>query len=204
MDSENRDKDKKHLMFPVNSAPLSVDQIKSVYICEGISAEEIAERYKLPVLSIKALIEEHKLPELRSAYVRDGLSKLQNVQLGQAQKLMDLENSFKRMRIIQLEKMLEDYAAYYARHGHFYKTHPISGEILKDSNNIPMQIFVPNISKEIRDLKESVSLSEGLKNVLSQIDDIINKKPSRVAQPVNSDDIEMDNFNGLFKKRKED
>jgi hypothetical protein len=56
------------------------------------------------------------------------------------------------------------------------------------------------VSQEITQLKESVSLSEGLKQLLGQIDDIINK-PKDVEQ-LDPNIIDVTNFNGLFQKKK--
>jgi hypothetical protein len=206
MDDQNRDKDKKHLILPSQGSgrtnfPVSVDQIKSVYITEGVSDKEIADRFSIPLDSVKRIIDENQLEKVRADHVRDGLKHIQNVQVNQAQRLMDMEGSFKRMRIVQLEKILEDYMAYYARHGHFYKLHPITGEILKDQNGFPLQINIPNITKEIQSLKESVSLSEGLKLLLNQIDAIINKP--RKVDNVNSDIIDVTDYNNLFKPRED-
>jgi len=39
-----------------------------------------------------------------------------------------------------------------------------------------MLISIPNISKELKELKEGVSLSEGLKSVLHQVSDLIHTK----------------------------
>lgn len=207
MDSEDRDKDKKHMFVPSQGTGktnkmVSLDIIKTVYICEGIGSKEIAERFNLPEETIEKLIEDNKLEELRKSYMRQGLSELQNVQLTQAQKLLNMENSFKNMRILQLEKILQDFMVYYARHGHFYKLHPVTQEILNDTNGMPLQIKVPNVIAEIKDLKESVSLSEGMKMVLGQIDDIINKPKKKLS--VDPNVIDVDNYNDLFKKRKND
>lgn len=181
-----------HLSIPV-------EQIKSVFICEGISAKEIAVRFFLSEGQIQKIITDNKLEELRSAYLRQGISELQNVQINQAQKLMNLETKFKSMRIIQLEKILEDHIAYHQRHGHFYKLHPVTGEILRDTNGLPIQLKLPNITKEITDLKETVSLSEGLKQLLSKLDDIINKPKD--AERIDSETIDMAKFGNLFEAR---
>ena len=102
------------------------------------------------------------------------------------------------MRIIQLETVLEDHLAYYARHGDFYKRHPVHGEILEDSDGIPMQIKLPNISKEIRDLKESVTMSEGVRQLLHRLDEILNtKKPEELAE--DPDTFDVTEYNEIFK-----
>lgn len=207
--AENRDKDKQQLFFNVDenghsNLPVNLDVIKTVYIAEGLTAPEISKRLDLPVETVNRVIKENKLEELRSVYIRQGLTEIQNVQLTQAQKLMDMESNFKRMRILQLEKILEDYTAYFARHGHFYKVHPITAEILKDTNGIPMHIRLPNVTREITELKESVSLSEGLKNILNQIDLIINRKSSREVTPINDEDVIEATFDDMFKPSKKD
>lgn len=206
--AEDRNKDKKHIFFNPDGSnlPVSLDIVKTVFIGEGLSAKEIAKRFDMPVDTIQRVIDQNKLEDLRAVYIRQGLTEIQNVQLTQAQKLMDMESNFKRMRLLQLEKTLEDFMAYYARHGHFYKVHPVTGEILMDTNGIPMQIRLPNVTKEIMDLKESVSLSEGLKVVLGQIDALINKKSSREAIPLDDEDDKIIDatFSDMFKVRKKD
>lgn len=181
---------------------VGVEHIKNAYICEGASAEDLATKFHLPVTVIQNIITDNKLDTLRAAHIKHGLAQLQNIQLVQAEKLMNLENQFKKIRIIQIEKQLEDYMAYYSRHGHFYKVHPITSEILKDTNGIPIQIKIPNLSHEITQLKESFSLSEGLKMMLGQIDDIINKPKD--VENLDPNVIDVTNFNGLFKQKKSD
>lgn len=181
---------------------IGVEHIKNAYICEGLSAEDLSTRFKLPVSVIAQLIQENDLDKLRAAHIKHGLAQLQSIQLVQAEKLLELENRFKKLRIIQLEKTLDDYVAYYSRYGHFYKTHPITSEILKDTNGIPIQIKLPNVSSEIMQLKESFSLSEGLKQVLTRIDDIINTPKD--VETLDSNIIDVANFNGLFEKNKAD
>lgn len=179
---------------------VGVEHIKAAYIVDGCSAQDLAAKFYLPVEVINKIIEENQLDKLRAAHVKHGLAQLQSIQLVQAEKLMNIENSFKKMRILQLEKTLEDYAAYYAKYGHFYKVHPLTLEILKDTNGIPVQIKLPNVGPEIAALKESFSLSEGLKQMLGAIDDIINKKKDE--QPLDADVIDVTNFNTLFSKKK--
>lgn len=201
---DQRDKDKSFKLVPSPETgkariAVSVDVLKSAYIAEGLSVQQLAERYFLSESAVQKIVDDSKLPELRKAYIREGVSKIQNEQLGQAKKLLDLELNFKKMRLIQLERQLEDFMAYYGRHGDFYKRHPVSGDILKDTDGIPMQIHVPNVSREIAQIKESVTLSDGLKKLMSEIDDIINGKPKGEAAGDNV--IEMDEFDGLFRKK---
>lgn len=205
---ENRDKDKSLKLIPAQETGMarriavSLDVLKSAYIAEGLNAEQLAERYCLPVTKIEAIIQEHKLDELRKAYIREGVSKIQNKQVEQAQQLLDIELNFKKLRIQQLTKMLEDFMAYYGRHGDFYKRHPVSGDILKDTDGIPMQIHVPNVGHEIKQLKESVTLSEGLKKLMVELDDIINGKPKgEIAGDGDGQVLNMDDFSQLFKKK---
>lgn len=188
-------------LTPTTLQTFSVEHIKNAYICEGLTPKELSEKFYMPVPAIEALIQENKLDELRNAHIKHGLSQLQNVQVAQAQKLMDLESNFKRMRIMQLEKTLEDYMAYYSRHGHFYKVHPVTLDILKDTNGIPMQLPIPNVTRELMALKETVNLSEGLKMLLGQIDAIINKPKD--VQNLSSDVIDVTNgFDALFKNKR--
>lgn len=181
---------------------IGVEHIKTSYIVEGQDPKELAAKFQVPVTTIERIIEEHNLQELRAAHIRHGLEKLQNIQLGQAEKLMDMETQFKKMRLIQLERSMADYLAYYSKFGHFYKVHPITGEILNDTNGIPIQIKIPNVGMEIMQLKEAVSMSEGMKMLLGQIDNVIKGKPKN--NPINHDDniVDMDNFDNLFQKRK--
>ncbi len=179
---------------------IGVEHIKSAYIMDGSSAQELADKFFLPVAAIEKIISDNQLDKIRAAHIKHGLASLQSVQLAQAEKLMTLENQFKRIRIIQLEKILEDYLTYYSKNGHFYKVHPISGDILNDTNGIPIQIKLPNVAAELTQLKESFSLSEGLKQLLSQIDDIINTPKD--VQPIDPNMIEMSGFDGLFQKKK--
>ena len=202
---DNRDSDKKVSLYPMNSRRgTTLDQIKSLYIAEGKSAEEIADITRLDLTKIKALIDGEKLSELRKAYIRNGLQNIQNKQLAQAEKLMDIETNFKKLRIIQLENQLKDFVAYYERHGDFYKRHPKSGEILHNTNGMPMQISIPNVTREIRDLKESVSLSEGMKTLLDRFDEVINSK--QVGPKIDEKDVidlQPDDFKKLFKRTEE-
>lgn len=179
---------------------IGVEHIKSAYIVEGASASDLSIKFHLPVQMIERIISDNKLDKLRAAHIKHGLGQLQSMQLVQAEKLMNIETQFKKIRIIQLEKSLEDYMAYYSMHGHFYKVHPITGEILKDTNNIPIQIKIPNVSHEISQLKESVSLSEGLKQLLGQIDEIINKPKDEGH--IDPNVIDVTSYNNLFEKRK--
>lgn len=198
---EDRDSDKAYKLVPEkvkgrSIKPVSVDVIKSSYIAEGLSSKEIADKYQLKFERVEKLVKDENLPALRAAYIRQGLEKIQNIQIAQAEKLMDLESNFKKLRVAQLEKMLEDYAAYYARHGDFYKRHPVSGEILTDTNGIPMQISIPNITREINNIKDAITLSEGTKKILDKIDDIIN--PPENDSEDNDDVIDMDDIDDLF------
>lgn len=201
---EDRGKDKSHKLVPAQGTgqthrPVSVDIVKTAYIADGLSAQEISERYYLSLGQVEKIVEEHKLPELRREYIKTGLKTIRNTQLGQAQELLDLELNFKKLRLIQLQKMLEDFLAYYARHGDFYKRHPNSGDVLKDTDGIPMQVYLPSVAKEIHALKETVTLSEGLNNLLSQLDDVINGKPK--GESVDPNVIDMDDIDGLFRKK---
>lgn len=206
MDDDQRDSDKLFKLVPAQETgkarhPVTLDVLKSAYIAQGLSVAQIAERYFLSESQVQKIVDDAKLPELRRAYIREGLSKIQNEQVNQAQRLLDVELNFKRLRIVQLEKQLEDFLAYYARHGDFCKRHPVSGEILRDTDGIPMQIHVPNVAREIAQLKESVTLSDGLKQLLTELDEIINGKPKGEAVGDDANIVEMEELDGLFRKK---
>lgn len=204
MDFKGKDDSNRSIIVTSDSGRITnvvgFEHIKNEYICEGSSATDLASKYNLPVETVDKFIQDNQLDKVRAAHIKHGLSQLQNIQLLQAEKLMQIENQFKKMRIIQIEKMLEDYSAYYSKHGHFYKVHPITSEILKDTNGIPLQIKLPNVSFEIGQLKESVSLSEGLKQMLGHIEDIINKPKD--AQTVDDPNILDASFKNLFTQKK--
>mgnify|MGYP003641030770 CR=1 FL=1 len=198
MDGENRDNDKKiHILPPQGTkAPrlikregVSLDIIKSMYIASGMNPDEIALQTCQPLEKIQEIINTHDLVELRKAYIIEGISKIQSTQLQQSHKLMDIENDFKKLRIIQLENELENYLAYFARWQDFYKRHPVTGDILKNSDNIPMQIKLPNVAKELSQLKESVTMSEGVRQLLHRLDEIINS--GRPEEVIDNDIIDV-------------
>lgn len=198
---EDRDKDKKHFLLPENSRKqMSMDWIKSLYIAEGKAPDEIALISCLPEKQILEIIKTENLAELRKSYMIKGLDRIKNIQLNQANKLLDLENNFKKLRILQLEAMLKDTILYFERHGDFAKRHPISGEILKNTDGIPMQIKIPNVSKELMNLKESVNISTGMEQLLAQIDTIMHSgKPDDFASGTEDPDAIDVDFSEIFK-----
>jgi DNA-binding CsgD family transcriptional regulator len=207
---DSREKDKKVQILPPKGSTLTkakegvtLDQIKSLYIASGLTPLEIAEQTFIPISQIETYIEEHKLDDLRKAYIIEGVAKLQNIQLQQSHKLMDLETSFKKMRIIQLQQELESYMAYHARHGDFLKRHPLTGEVLRNTDGIPIQIRLPNVSKELAQLKEAVTMSEGVRSLLHRLDEIINT--GRKEEVVTEDLIDLDDpkYLELFKSSEE-
>jgi hypothetical protein len=203
MNSDERDDSNRTIVAQTDSGKtiqIGVEHIKIAYIVEGCSASDLATKFYLPLKTIEKIISDSKLDTLRAAHIKHGLAQLQSIQLVQAEKLMNLETQFKRIRILQLEKILEDYMAYYSKYGHFYKVHPITSEILKDTNGISIQIKIPNVAHEITQLKESVSLSEGLKQLLGHIDDIINRPKD--IETIDPNVIDVTNFNNLFQKKK--
>jgi hypothetical protein len=191
---------------------VGVEQIRNDYICEGAAVKDLATKYGISSVAIELYIKKEKLDELRKIHIKHGLSKLQNIQISNAERLMHLENDFKKLRITQLIESLKDYEEYFIRHGHLNKVHPITGEILRDTSGLPLQLKLPNVAKELADLKDSVSISEGLKQMLMQIDTMINK-PKEIAPPKQSkpepiitrnvEVIDMDKFDNLFKKKSE-
>jgi hypothetical protein len=187
------------LILTKTGKPVTGQQITSVYVCEGLSIKELAERFQIEVSAAESFVDENKLDDLRALHIKHGLEKMHSIQLVQAEKIIDIETQFKKMRLIQLQKILDDHLAYYSSHGHFYKVHPINGQILRDTDGIPMQIRIPDVSKEIKDLKESVSLSQGLRSMLNQIEEVINKPKNKPL--THNGVIDLDDFNGVFKKK---
>lgn|GEM_PF-6602543 len=162
------------------------DQIREAFVIEGLSESDIARKYSVPKDQIMVFVKENHLRAHRRALITEGLKKIQNVQIKQANELMKLESNFKKLKLIQLQHSLKDFAAYFEKYGDFYKRHHITGEVLKDLNGIPLQLDIPNVSKEISHLKESVSMSEGLKKLISRIDEIINNKDPKGPRNLNS------------------
>ena len=208
IDDENqRAKDKLTTIIPTkesrkaNSRAASLDTIKSAFIAEGLTPEQICDRFALSPERVLSLIESNNLESLRNSYRKEGLKALQKVQVDQAQTLMDMENKFKQLRIVQLESQLQDYLAYYMRHGDMKKRHPITGEVLLDTNEIPLQINLPSLAKELLQLKESLVLSEGMKKILVSIDDII--KPQNSPNSTEGDVIDVNELESLFERKHE-
>lgn len=178
---------------------ISMDVVKRAFVTEGMTSEEISEALNIPKKDVDQIIKDLDLRNVRKNLIKSGVKKIEHKQIDQAKSLMNLDISFKKLRLIQLEKQLEDFAAYYATHGDFYKRHPTTDKILKDTNGMPIQIPIPNVAKEIGHIKESLNLSQGLKNLLQHVDDILNtKKEERLDDPEESQIIDMD---ALFTKR---
>ncbi len=177
-------------------------EIKTHYIATGMTARDIALTTRIPLEEVRAIIKENKLLDLRQAYLRRGISKIQNKQVAQAKKLLDLEYDFKRMRLKQLETILVEYRAYYEKHGDFRKRHPVTKEILRNTNGVALQIDLPMVTREINGLKESVTLSQGLKQLLYQLDDILNTpKPKERVDEDPDDIVDMAMYDAVFKKK---
>ncbi len=176
-----------------------LDEVKSLYIAAGMSARDIALSTQLSVDVVKSIIREYKLLDLRKAYLRRGISKLQNKQVGQAKRILDLEYDFKRMRLRQLESILREYQAYYEKHGDFMKRNIVTGAILRNTQGIALQIDLPTVTKEINGLKDSVVLGQGLKQLLYQLDDILNTPKPK--ERVDDDIIDMTSYDAVFARK---
>jgi len=164
---------------------IKLDVIKAAYIGEGLNAIQISEKFSIPVDTVQAIIQEGKLISLRRIMVRDGLHRLQNKQVRHAQDLLELENSFKHMKIQQLKVVMEDHMAYLAEYGDFYRRNK-DGEILLDQNGIPSQIKLPNAAKDIKEIKDSLVMGEGLKKILEQIQLVLE------GDEVSSEDLDLE------------
>lgn len=202
---ENRDLDKITTIVPnketgkAKTRAASLDVIKSSYIAEGLTAEEMCERFALAPEKALEIITEGNLKQLRKNYAKKGIQALQEKQLNQAQRLLEIEAKFKQLRVVQLESQLEDYLAYYARHGSLHKFHPITGEVLLDTDEIPLQLRIPSIIRELEQLKGSLTLSEGMKQLLVSIDEVIDPQGSLEGSEDDGDIIDLNNIDGLFK-----
>lgn len=197
---DDRDLDKITTLCPEKGShgkPVSRDVVKSDYICSGLSADEIAKKFKLSITVIERIIKDDKLQELRKSYITQGLAKLRNKQLTQVTDLLDLEHDFKQLRIVQLQESMKDYLAYYSRFGDLKKRHPITGDVLRDDNDIALTIKIPNIAKEIRDLKESITVASGASQILDQLDSMINSG-NLIEDNEEPDIIDIDEYSILF------
>lgn len=122
----------------------------------------------------------------------------------QGDRLLSLESQFKEMRIKQIEGQVQEYLAYFHKHNHFLKVHPITGEVLKDTNGLPIMINIPSLLKEILQLKETITFSEGLDKLVEELEGVfppvIDK--AKVKSNVGSDYTlpTVTSFDGLFKK----
>ena len=201
------------LADPEKEAACNEREIESLYVGAGLDSKTIAQKTHLPREYVQKVIKTNKLRDLRQIYLHRGISKIQNKQLSQAKKLLDIEYDLKRMRLRQLESVLEEYRAYYEKYGDFKKRHPITGDVLYNQSGIALQMNLPSVVKEINAIKSSVTLSQGVKSLLYQLDTLINKPKSkdrvdggRVRMDSDKSDevIDMEIYNSVFKKRDED
>ncbi|MCG3175427.1 MAG: hypothetical protein MOGMAGMI_00356 [Candidatus Omnitrophica bacterium] len=198
IDSKRQEDSVYYLVKDNSKKAVTKEQVKNLFLAEGKTVSEIANLVGVSEYRIQEIVDSENLPELRKTYAIEGLKKIQSSQVQNAQKLLNLENNFKKLRIIQLETELQSYLSYFERYGDFIKRHPTSGEILKDTNGIPMQITIPNVSREIAHLKESVLVSEGMQSILTKIEDLINTGKAKVKVDT-SDYIDTD-YTYLFEK----
>lgn len=197
---DDRTYDKKLNLYRMNSRKgVSLDLVKSQYIADGLSIDEIAEIHAISKAQIERIVEEHNLPELRKAYMQHGIQKIQNTQLNQAHKLLNLENGFKNLRLIQLQENLEEYAQYYARYGDLKKRNPITGEVLRNDAGIALTLKIPDVSKEIKAIKESVTVSEGMAQILSRLESLV-LAGTPITKESELDTIDVVDFNELFNR----
>lgn len=174
--------------------------IGKMYISEGFDARKIASRLKISQVYVEEIIKKNQLDVARENYVRESIEVIQKEQVSNATKLLNMENLLKDLRIKQLEATVEQFMQYYEKHGHLNKLHPETGEMLLDTNDMPVQLNIPSVVREITQLKESVSLSEGMRQLLNKLDRIVNgPKSSRRAQAVN--EIDVSEYSELFEPR---
>ncbi len=185
------------------ATPVSLEQIKNLYVA-GFSLEKIAATTKLTVNKLKEIVNNYQLETLKSTLTTQGLSAIQEAQLNQAQKLLDLDNCFSTLRLIQLQSQLEDVAAYFAKHGDLLKRHPITGDVLLNTDGISMQIPLPNVKKEMEALKEKINLSQGLQNILKDVDRYIKDEDTRNSLSTSDKKFSIDQFFSTSKIDSED
>ncbi len=191
---EDRDLDKKTIILPPDKRTgVSKDVIKSAYLTEDVSFEDLADRFCIPATQIEQMAIAERWDETKKDYIVNGIQKIQNIQVKQAHKLIDIETKFKTLRIAQLEEMLSEFAAYYARYGDLKRRHPITNAILKGSDGMPMYLKVPNVTKELAELRESVTIGEGTKQLLDKLEKIVN---AGAVDPIkdNKGIIDIDNY----------
>ena len=180
--------------------------IESMYVGAGMTSTEIAVKLNLPKEYVKSIVKKNKLSDLRSVYLHRGITKIQNKQIKQAKQILDLEYNFKWMRLKQLEDVLKEYMRYYEKWGDFKRRHPSTLEVLYNQNGIAMQIDIPSVTREIQSLKESVTLSQGLKTLLYQLDSLLNKpKPKEKISDIKPGEevIDMAIYDAVFKKNRD-
>jgi len=199
--SDNEDLEKKHLIYSEKSSRKNISKysLKILFVAHGKSLEEISNETDIALSSLQNLCEMEKWEELRNIHIASGLQKIQNRQVNQATKLLDLENKFKELKIIQLEKILESYIAYYDKFGHLFQTDLISGEIIKNDAGIPIKLKIPDVSKEIRDIKESMITGAGVHQILEKIERIV-EKSNFVRKDESPDIIDISEYSELFEK----
>lgn len=162
--------DEKYTLCPEKGRRnITLAVFKAAYIGEGLSPSTLADRYSFDLEFVYGVIDEHGLEAIRVKTLEVGLERLQEDQLKQAEHLMNIELSFKRMKIIQLETKLKDLATYYEFHGDFYKRDPHTKEILENHDGIPIQLSLPNITKELGELEKALTISEGVRNLAKKL-----------------------------------
>jgi len=117
----------------------------------------------------------------------------------QGDRVLSLESQFKEMRLAQLERQVNEYIAYFHKHGHFLKIHPVTGEVLNDTNGLPIQIKIPSLIQEIQQLKETINFSAGLDTLVNELVDITNQQSKKKVDN-NNKLPSVTSFNELFKK----
>lgn len=202
MDDSNENKPNLTILpvDPEQESARNEKEIEIQYVGGGKTCKEISEDLQLPYKYVRSIIRKNKLSDLRNVYLHKGIKKIQNKQLDQAERMLNVQHRFRWMRLKQLEDMLKEYMAYYERWGDFKLRHPDTLEILYSSNGIPKQLNLPRVTQEINSLKEGFTLSQGLKQLLYQIDDILNKPkpPDRADSP---EFEHSDIYDAVFKKK---
>lgn len=116
-------------------------------------------------------------------------------------RILSLDAQFKEMRLQQIESQVVEYIAYFHKHGHFKKVHPITGEVLRDTNGMPLSIPIPSLMRELQQLKETMIFSESLDSLVGQLKDVIEVKSKPDKKSISHYNLpSVTTFNSLFKK----
>ena len=181
---------------------VALETLKYEYLTENLSVKDIATKHRIKTDTVRLIIRDNQLDVVKKSMLSYGLMKIKNKQLSQAEQLMNIDCEFRQIRIGQLQGRLQEFKDHHEKHGDFYVRNPENNEILIDVNGFKVSFPVNNVIQEIQEMKESISLSVGLEELLHKIDDIIHNThhDAKYIDSPQKDDIvvEGENFKDLF------